>query len=121
TVEQWIADDKAKIAASDRQYFVYTSMHELHNAGLTADELNIVRVGLSKALNSTARWAPEIVNPTDVNGQGILYKFDIRDYWGYNQGVTKLFFGGSDDDLAFGRNKRDYRGNIVQINTGLGT
>jgi hypothetical protein len=121
TVTQWIADDKAKVPANDRQYFVYTSMHELHNAGLTADQLNIVRVGLSKALNSTARWAPGIVNPTDVNGQGILYKFDIRDYWGYNQGVTKLFFGGSDDDLAFGRNKRDYRGNIVQINTALGT
>ncbi|HKH72795.1 MAG TPA: hypothetical protein VKA59_15655 [Vicinamibacterales bacterium] len=23
------------------------------------------------------------VNPVDVNGKGIVYRFDIRDYWGY--------------------------------------
>jgi hypothetical protein len=112
-LEQWIAEDREKLSASDRGYVVYTSMHELHNEGLTAEQLNIVRVGLSKALNSVARWAPRIVNPVDVNGRGLLYKFDIRDYWGWNKGVTRLLFGGSDDDLAFGRNKRDYRGNPV--------
>ena len=112
-MEQWIAEDKAKIPAADRQYIVYTSMHELHNEGLSADQLEIVRVGLSKALNSTARWAPELVHPVDVNGKALLYKFDIRDYWGWNQGVKELFFGGSDDDLAFGSNKRDYRGQAV--------
>ncbi len=112
-VEQWIAADKATLVAGDRDYIVYTSMHELHNEGLTADELNIVRAGLSKALNSVARWAPAVVNPVDVNGKGLLYKFDMRDYWGWNKGVTRLLFGGSDDDLAFGRNKRDYRGNVV--------
>ncbi len=110
---QWIAADKAQLATADRDYIMYTSMHELHNEGLTADELNVVRAGLSKALNSVARWAPRVVNPVDVNGQGLLYKFDIRDYWGWNKGVTRLLFGGSDDDLAFGRNKLDYRGNPV--------
>lgn len=109
----WIAEDKAKIPAADQKYMVYTSMHELHNEGLSAEELEIVRVALSKALNSTARWAPELAHPVDVNGKGILYRFDIRDYWGYNQGVKELFFGGSDDDLAFGNGKRDYRGNAV--------
>lgn len=112
-VEQWIAQDKATLPESDRGYIIYTSMHELHNEGLTADELNIVRAGLSKALNSVSRWSPAVVNPKDVNGKGLLYKFDIRDYWGWNKGVTRLLFGGSDDDLAFGRNKRDYRGNLV--------
>ena len=112
-VVQWIAEDRARLAAADRDFIVYTSMHELHNEGLTSDELNIVRTGLGKALNSVARWAPKIVNPVDVNGEGLLYKFDIRDYWGWNKGVTRLLFGGSDDDLAFGRNKRDYRGTIV--------
>lgn len=116
-VKSWIDSDKATLSSEDRQYIVYTSMHELHNESLTADKLNIVRAGLSKALNSVARWAPEIVNPIDVTGQGILYKFDIRDYWGYNQGVKEIFFGGSDDDLAFGQGKRDYRGNNV---TGTG-
>ncbi len=112
-VEQWIAADRAQLPAADRDYIMYTSMHELHNEGLSAEELNIVRVALSKALNSTARWAPRVVNPVDVNGRGLLYKFDIRDYWGWNKGVSRLLFGGSDDDLAFGRNKRDYRGNLV--------
>ena len=113
-MEQWIATDKATLSADDRKYTVYTSMHELHNEGLTADELDIVRVGLSKALNSVARWAPEIVNPTDVNGKGILYRFDIRDYWGYNQGVEEIFFGGSDDDLAFTNTpKVNYKGQVV--------
>lgn len=112
-VTQWIAEDKGRLSSQDRDYIVYTSLHELHNDGLSADELNVVRAGLSKALNSVARWAPEIVNPVDVNGQGILYKFDMRDYWGWNKGVTRLLFGGSDDDLAFGSNKRDYRGEQV--------
>jgi hypothetical protein len=112
-VVQWIASDRAKLAAADRDFIMYTSMHELHNEGLTAEELDIVRVGLGKALNSVARWAPKVVNPVDVNGKGLLYKFDIRDYWGWNKGVTRLLFGGSDDDLAFGKNKRDYRGNLV--------
>ena len=112
-VTQWIGEDRAKLAAADKDYIIYTSLHELHNEGLTADEMNIVRVGLSKALNSVARWAPAVVNPVDVNGMGILYKFDIRDYWGWNKGVTRLLFGGSDDDLAFGSNKLDFRGNPV--------
>jgi len=112
-VGAWIETDKRGVASTDQPFMVYTSLHELHNEGLSADELNIVRAGLSKALNSVARWAPEIVNPVDVTGQGVLYKFDIRQYWGYNQGVSELFFGGSDDDLAFGSNKMDYRGNPV--------
>ncbi len=85
-IEQWIAEDRAKLPATDREYVMYTSMHELHNEGLSAEELNIVRVALSKALNSVARWAPRVVNPVDVNGRGLLYKFDIRDYWGLEQG-----------------------------------
>jgi hypothetical protein len=112
-VLQWIAADKAKLAAGDADFIHYASLHELNNAGLSADELNVARAGLSKALNSTARWAPGIVNPTDINGQGIVYRFDARDYWGFNKGVTKLHFGGSDDDLFFGSNKTDVDGNKV--------
>jgi hypothetical protein len=56
-VVQWIASDRAKLAAADRDFIMYTSMHELHNEGLTAEELDIVRVGLGKALNSVARGA----------------------------------------------------------------
>ena len=79
----WIAADKAKTPAADREFIQYTSFHQLHNAGVSAQTLNDARVGLSKALNTSARWAPRVVNPVDVNGKGILYRFDIRDYWGY--------------------------------------
>lgn len=62
--------------------------------------------------HSTARWAPRVVNPVDVNGKGIVYRFDIRDYWGYTLIDTSdpdftLFYGGSDDDLAFASSKLD--------------
>lgn len=111
-IEQWIENDKQQISDDERPYYVYTSLHELHNEGLSADELNIVRVAVSKALNSTARWAPDLVNPVDVTGQGILYRFDIRDYWGYNQGVERLLYGGAEETVLSGQ--LDYLGEAVK-------
>ncbi|WP_437674117.1 hypothetical protein [Sorangium sp. So ce131] len=113
-VKRWIQADKATVAAADAEFIKYTSLHEIHNKGATAEELNVARVGLSKALNSTARWAPVIVNPVDVSeNKGIVYRFDTRNYWGYNKGVTKLHFGGSDDDVFFGRTSVNYLGERV--------
>ncbi|HSC89755.1 MAG TPA: hypothetical protein VLC09_20890 [Polyangiaceae bacterium] len=109
----WIAADRATLAEADRPFVKYASLHELHNSGASARDLDIARVALSKALNTAARWAPELVNPSDVNGKGLLYRFDTRDYWGYNKGVTKLNFGGSDDDAAFGRTTVNYLGEPV--------
>jgi mono/diheme cytochrome c family protein len=102
----WIEADKARTPAADREFIKYTSFHELHNAGVSAQNLNDARAGLSKALNGSARWAPKIVNPVDVNGKGILYRFDIRDYWGYTLIDTsspdfELFNTLSDDDIGF--------------------
>lgn len=109
----WVAADKAALPTADQTYVRYTSFHEMHNAGMSADGLDLARVGLSKALNTAARWAPEVKNPVDVSdGKGIVYRFDIRDYWGFNKGLTKLPFGGSDDDAAFGITQ-DYQGNKV--------
>jgi hypothetical protein len=101
----WIEADKAKTAAADQEFIKYTSFHVLHNAGVSAQNLNMTRAGLSKALNGAARWAPKIVNPVDVNGKGILYKFDTRDYWGYTLIDTsapdfELFDSLSDDDVG---------------------
>jgi hypothetical protein len=101
-VKQWIATDRANLDSVDATYMVYVSLHEMHNSGMAADRLNVARAALSKALNSTARWAPKIVNPVDINGKGMVYRFDIRSYWGYNKGVKSLIFGGSDDDIFFG-------------------
>ncbi|HVQ63773.1 MAG TPA: hypothetical protein VMT78_04505, partial [Terriglobia bacterium] len=102
----WIEADKAKTPAAEQEFTKYTSLHVLHNAGVSAQNLNHARAGLSKALNGAARWAPKIVNPVDVNGKGILYRFDIRDYWGYTLIDTsaadfELFNTLSDDDIGF--------------------
>jgi hypothetical protein len=111
----WIAADKAKTPAADREFIQYTSFHQLHNAGVSAQTLNDARVGMSKALNTAARWAPRIVNPVDVNGKGIVYRFDIRDYWGYTLIDTSspdfdLFNSLSDDDIGFAGGKVDRNG-----------
>jgi hypothetical protein len=113
-VRAWIAADRAALPSADVEFTRYASLHALHNAGVSAEDLNLARVALSKALNSTARWAPEIVNPADIDGKGIVYRFDTRDYWGYNKGIARLRFGGSDDDLFFGAgDKTDAEGNPV--------
>ena len=111
----WIATDRAKLTAKDQEFIQYTSFHVLHNSGVSAQNLNDARIGLSKALNGAARWAPRIVNPVDVNGKGILYKFDIRDYWGYTLIDTsdpnfELFNTLSDDDIGFASAKVDRNG-----------
>jgi hypothetical protein len=113
-VVNWVNADKAKVAAADGPFIKYASLHEMQNGGVSANYLNAARVALSKALNSTARWATAIVNPIEVAGSGgMLYRFDIRDYWAPNKGVTALLFGGSDDDLFFGSNKKTYKGEAV--------
>jgi len=111
----WIEADKAKTPAATQEFIKYTSFHELHNAGVSAQNLNNARAGLSKALNGAARWAPRIVNPVDVNGKGIVYRFDIRDYWGYTLIDTsapdfELFNTLSDDDIGFAGGKVDRNG-----------
>jgi mono/diheme cytochrome c family protein len=118
-IQGWIDADKAKLSAADKEFIQYASFHVMHNNGVSPLNMNHARVALSKALNTAARWAPEVVSPKDVTGQGILYKFDIRDYWGHTKVDTsasnfKLFFGGSDDDLAFGAGgNKDANGNTV--------
>ncbi len=118
-VQQWIDADVAKLASGDKEFIKYTSLHVLHNEGVSAQNLNMARVGLSKALNSTARWAPKLVNPVDINGKGLVYRFDIRDYWGHTlidtSGDFKLWFGGSDDHLAFVSGGLDANGDEVRF------
>lgn len=111
----WIEADKAKTPAAAKEFIKYTSFHVLHNSGVSAQQLNYARAGLSKALNGAARWAPRIVNPVDINGKGIVYRFDIRDYWGYSLIDTsapdfELFNTMSDDDIGFANGKVDRNG-----------
>lgn len=104
-VRSWIAADRATLSAADRDYFKYISLHELYNRdGWTADDLDHARAGLAKALNSVARHAPNIVLPKDISNVGLVYRIDIREYWGYGLGSPRaLEFGGSDEDIFFNR------------------
>ncbi len=116
---KWIEAVKSTIPAANRKFIQYAYFHQRHNAGVSPENMNHARVGLSKALNSAARWAPRVVNPVDVNGKGILYRFDIRDYWGYTPIDTSdpdfaLFYGGSDDDIAFAPKKVDLNGKPIK-------
>lgn len=82
-VLEWIEQDRANLTPEDAEYVRYASLHVLLNRGATPDDMNTARAGLSKALNSTARYAPAIVNPESINEYGIVYRFDVRAYWGY--------------------------------------
>ena len=92
-VLQWIAQDKATIAASDAPFIKYASLHRLQNMTPTPtfDDMNTARAGISKILNSTARYASAIVNPVAIDPYNLVYRFDIRAYWGYRRPVS--FFG----------------------------
>jgi hypothetical protein len=82
----WINADKAKLAPADAQYIRYASLHRIQNRNPTPDEMNLARVGLSKILNSTSIGSPKVVNPVAIDPYSLVYRFDIRDYWGYNLG-----------------------------------
>lgn len=78
-VGEWVSADKAKrgTLAADFRY-TYIPFQFLNNP----KEANMARIGLSKALNSTAIDADDIVNPIDVSeGHGIVFAFNIKDLW----------------------------------------
>jgi hypothetical protein len=84
-VLQWIMADKAKNPA-DPQFIKYASLHRIFNAhDASPDDMNTARVGLSKILNSTS-YSQKLVNPVAIDEYNIVYRFDIRDYWGTGRG-----------------------------------
>lgn len=82
----WIAADKAKLSAADKPYIQYASLHRLQNTQASPDDMNTARVGLSKILNSTSMYGPKIVNPVPIDKYSLVYRFDIRSYWGFGSG-----------------------------------
>lgn len=79
-IAKWVAADKAK-RGDDASKYRYASMPE----AFTKDkkELNYARVGLSKALNSVAVDAAEIVQLEDASdGHGLVFAIPIEKMWG---------------------------------------
>jgi len=83
----WINADKSKLAAGDAQFIKYASLHRLQNRNPTPDDMSTARVGLSKILNSTS-YGPKLVNPVAIDPFNLVYRFDIRDYWGFSRSAA---------------------------------
>lgn len=71
--------DLDKIAERDRRFARYFTLTHLHNAGLSADELQSFRHGLSKLVNSLS-WGPRVVVPKPVDLAATLFRIDLRDF-----------------------------------------
>src|SRR5208282_2707299 len=57
----------------------YFTLAHLANAGLSADEMQSYRHGLSKLVNSLS-WGPRVVVPRAVDRSATLFRIDLRDY-----------------------------------------
>lgn len=79
-IAKWVEADKAKRGADAAKYR-YTSIPEAFIKD--KKDLNYARVGLSKALNSVAVDATEIVQLEDASdGHGLVFAIPIEKMWG---------------------------------------
>lgn len=63
----------------DRRFLRYFTITHLYNAGISADELQTYRHGLSKLLNSLS-WNEKVVRPISIDPLGTILRVDLRDY-----------------------------------------
>jgi hypothetical protein len=74
-----ICADLEKRNERDRPFMRYMMLTHLHNAGLSADELQTYRNGVAKLLNSLS-WNKTIVVPTPIDAERTVLRIDLRDY-----------------------------------------
>jgi formylglycine-generating enzyme required for sulfatase activity/mono/diheme cytochrome c family protein len=67
------ADDRA------RPFLRYFTITHLYNAGLSDDELQTYRGGLSKLVNSLS-WGRHVIVPLALDAQKTIFRIDLRDY-----------------------------------------
>ncbi|MSQ97223.1 MAG: tetratricopeptide repeat protein [Gemmataceae bacterium] len=72
-------DDLDKATPRDRQFLRYFTLTHLHNAGLSADEMQSFRHGLSNLLNSLS-WGKRIAAPQPIDPARTILRIDLRDY-----------------------------------------
>ncbi|MBI3408552.1 MAG: tetratricopeptide repeat protein [Planctomycetes bacterium] len=76
---QAMADDLDRASPRERPFLRYFTLTHLHNAGLSADELQSFRHGLSKLINSLS-WGKRIAVPKAVDEPGTILRIDLRDF-----------------------------------------
>ncbi len=78
-VSERIRADLATVGERDRRFTRYFTLTHLYNAGLSDDELQSYRHGLSKLVNSLS-WGSRIVVPRAVDPARTVFRIDLRDY-----------------------------------------
>jgi tetratricopeptide (TPR) repeat protein len=76
---QAMHDDLERLPERDRRFTRYFTLSHLHNAGLSPEEIQSYRHGLSKLINSLS-WGKRIVTPEPVDGDKTILRIDLRDY-----------------------------------------
>jgi tetratricopeptide (TPR) repeat protein len=71
--------DLDTVPARDRRFVRYFTLDHLARAGLSRDELQSHRHGLSKLVNSLS-WGPKVVVPRAVDRGASVFRIDLRDY-----------------------------------------
>src|SRR5262249_45056907 len=74
-----IEEDLRTVKERDRRFTRYFTLVHLHNAGLSSDEMQSYRHGLSKLVDSLS-WGPKVVVPKSVDPEGTVFRIDLRDY-----------------------------------------
>lgn len=78
-IYQLVAEDIKSLEESTQPYIRYFSIAHLFNAGISNDELQTYRAGLSKLVNSLS-MGEKIVVPVPIDENQLLLRIDIRDY-----------------------------------------
>jgi tetratricopeptide (TPR) repeat protein len=76
---QAMRDDLEKAGVRERPFLRYFTLTHLYNAGLSAEELQSHRHGLSKLVNSLS-WGKEVVPPKVIDAHQTILRIDLRDY-----------------------------------------
>ena len=76
---QAIATDLRSLEEFDRQFARYFTFTHLYNAGLSDDQLQTYRLGLSRLTNSLS-WGRRVVAPKAVDAAKTIFRIDLRDY-----------------------------------------
>lgn len=79
TILQHIFTDLRSLEEFDRQFARYFTLTHLYNAGLSDDQLQTYRLGLSRLTNSLS-WGRRVVAPKAVDAAKTIFRIDLRDY-----------------------------------------
>jgi tetratricopeptide (TPR) repeat protein/mono/diheme cytochrome c family protein len=78
-VTRLIRNDLEEMDERHRRFARYFTIAPLHNAGLSEDQLQTYRLGLSKLVNSLS-WEPDVVAPKAIDPARTVFRIDLRDY-----------------------------------------